>query len=278
VVELRSALGWFENRPLFGKSILVTRPRHQAESLVRELEILGATVHTSPLLEIGPAPDPAAVIQAIHRLKEFDWLVFTSVNGVSSFFNQLFQAGRDMRELGSLKLAAIGPSTAAALQGFHLRADLVPKEYRSESLVAELRPHVEGKKILLARADRGRELLFDALAKIADVEQIAVYSQCDVRELDPEVRALLQTGKMDFVTLTSSNGARAFARLLDDEMRQRIGRDIELVTISPVTSAAVRELGLPVAAEATVFTTQGLIQALVERSRHLISRTVSQEM
>ncbi len=265
VAALRERLAWFEQRPLFGKRVLVTRPRHQAGEFVRRLEELGATTLLLPAVEVREPADWGPVDDALGRLATFDWLVFTSVNGVHAFVGRLRRTGRDLRALGGLRLAAIGPSTADALRGYHLEPDLVPDEFRSEALVAALRERVAGRRVLLARADRGRELLRDELAAVADVEQVAVYSQTDAADAPPEVLEALSSGGVDYVTLTSPNIARVLGRLVDAEARQRImSGGVKVVTISPVTSAAVRELGWPVAAEAREYTTAGVTAALLE--------------
>src|SRR5262249_25579287 len=153
-----------------------------------------------------------------------------------------------LRALGPLRLAAIGPATADALRSYHLEPDLTPAPYSSEGLAAALKERARGQRLLLARADRGRALLREELAAVAEVEQVAVYSQADAVEADGPALSALRRGEIDLVTLTSSNVARALVRLLDEEALAwlRSGRT-RLVTISPVTSAAVRELGLPVA-------------------------------
>ncbi len=159
VVTRRPALAWFERLSLFGQRIVVTRPRDEAERSAADLEALGAEVLLAPTVEIRPVTDPGPIDQAIRRLAEFDWLVFTSGNGVRFFFDRLAATGRDLRAVGHLKLAAIGPATAEALAGYRLRADLVPPEFRSESLAEALAAEVRGRRVLLARADRGRVLL-----------------------------------------------------------------------------------------------------------------------
>ena len=264
VVELRGTLNWFERRPLFGRRILVTRPRRQSEGLERRLEELGAAVYSLPAVEIGPPPDAAAVQRIFDRLAEFQWLVFTSVNGVEGFFAQLIESGRDWRAVGHLQFAAIGPRTAEALKAKHLHADVVPPVYCSESLAAALAPRVAGQRVLLARADRGREILRELLATVASVEQIAVYAQLDAVDADPVVLELLRSGAIDSVTLTSSNIVRSFARLLDDQIRKRLGSEVRVVTISPVTSAAARECGITVNAEAVEYTMDGLVAAVLK--------------
>ncbi len=264
VVALREQLAWAERRPLFGKGILVTRPRRQAGEMVRRLEELGAEVFVLPAVEVREPADWGPVDQALARLASYQWLVFTSANGVHFLLQRLLQTGRDLRVLGPVRLAAIGPATAEALRRYHLKPDLVPSEYRSESLAAELKERANGQRVLLARADRGRELLREELAAVAEVEQVAVYSQVDAIDLTDTALSALREGRIEYITLTSSNIARALARALDAATCERIRTGtIRLVTISPVTSAAVHELGFPVAAEAAEYTMEGVIVALL---------------
>jgi uroporphyrinogen III methyltransferase/synthase len=208
------------------------------------------------------------VDQALSNLPRYRWLVFTSGNGVHALVRRLRRTGRDLRALGHLRLAAIGPATAEALRGYHLEPDLVPEEYRSESLAAALKERAAGQRVLLARADRGRELLREELGAVCAVDQVAVYLQADAVGADAEVLGRLSRGEVDFVTLTSSNIARALVRLLDESARAHIrtGRT-RLVSISPVTSGAVRELGLPVAGEASAYTPEGVVEALCALAR-----------
>jgi uroporphyrinogen III methyltransferase/synthase len=263
VVSLRHELAWFENRPLFGKHVLVTRPRPAAEELARRLEALGAVTHISPVIEIREPSDWAPVDHALRNLHAYQWLVFTSANGVQALVGRLRHLRMDLRSLGSLKLAAIGSATAEALRSLHLEPDLVPNEFRSESLAAALKEQAAGQRLLLARADRGREILREELAAVASVDQIAVYSQADVILQDSPILEQLRHGPMDYVTLTSSNIARAFLRALDSATRARIqAGEVQLVSISPVTSSVIRELGFPVAAEAREYTSFGLVEAL----------------
>lgn len=263
VVNLRAELAWFEARPLLGRRILVTRPRHQAGDLIARLEELGAVVSQLPAVEIRAPADWTPVDRALANLSAYQWLVFTSANGVDALVRRLRQTGRDLRALGPLRLAVIGPASADALRRYHLEPDLVPSRYDSESLAAALREHVAGQRVLLARADRGREVLREQLANVAEVEQIAVYAQVDAIEPGSEALDALRRGEIDYVTLTSSNITRALVHALDEEALQQVHSGaVQLVSISPVTSAAIGELGLPVAAEAREYTTEGVVQAL----------------
>jgi uroporphyrinogen III methyltransferase/synthase len=262
-VALRQGASWFEARPLFGKGVLLTRPREQADEAARRLEALGAAVYRMPTVTIEPAPDPARVTEACQRLHEYQWLVFTSVNGVEGFMQGLAAAGRDVRALGGLKLAAIGPKTADALIHRGLQPDVTPVETRSEGLAALLLDHVRGQRVLLAAADRGRETLREQLAAVAAVEHLPVYRQTDVKSADPAVIQALQAGRIHFAFFTSGNIVRAFWQLLDEPTRDAVRRRVRVVSISPLTSEAIRALGLAPAVEAKEYTVEGMIAALL---------------
>jgi uroporphyrinogen III methyltransferase/synthase len=265
VVTRRPALSWFERRPLFGQRVVITRPAHEAAESAAALEALGAEVLVAPTVTIGPPHDFAPLDRALDRLDAFDWLVFTSGNGVRFFLDRLQERGRDLRALGHLKLAAIGPATAESLARFRLRADLVPDEYRSESLAAALVEQAAGRRVLLARADRGRTVLKDELERVAQVEQVAVYTNADAPDLPQNVLERLAEGSVDWITLTSSAIAERLHALLPEPARPLIGRSIRLASISPVTSAAANRLGWPIAAEATEYNWHGLVQAVIAR-------------
>jgi uroporphyrinogen III methyltransferase/synthase len=264
VVALRSQLAWWEKRPLFGKRILVTRPRQQADDMLRRLEQLGAVAFALPAVAIGEPADWSPVDRALADLRRYHWLVFTSANGVHALIRRLRHLGRDIRTFGSLHLAAIGPATAEALRGYHLEPDVVPPRFDSETLAAVLCQCAAGKRVLLARADRGRDVLREELARVAEVEPVAVYSQTDAMTAGSAALERLKRGDIEYITITSSNIARALYKAVDSATRERILRgEIELVSISPLTSSTIRELGWPVAAEATCATVAGVIDALV---------------
>ena len=264
-VGRRAGPSWFERRPLFGTRILVTRPRHQAGPMLRRLELLGAVPYLLPTVEVRDPADFGPLDAALRDLASWDWVVFTSANGVHGFVRRLKALGRDLRALGGVKLAAIGPKTAAALREYHLDPDVVPPaDFSSEGLAAALAPAVGGRRVLLARANRGRDLLRTELAKVATVEQVTVYEQVDAVDPQADAMAALRRGEIGFVTLSSSNVARSLVAAFDETIRGRVLRgEVKLVAISPETGRAVRELGYPVAAEADVFTADGLIDAVV---------------
>jgi uroporphyrinogen III methyltransferase/synthase len=271
VVDQRAARSWFEKRPLYGQRVLVTRPRHQAGPMLRRLELLGAVPHLLPTVEVRDPADFGPLDRALGELRagNWGWVVFTSVNGVHGFVRRLEKLGHDLRAFGGVKLAAIGPKTAEALRQYHLTPDVVPPaEYSSEGLAEALVKEVTGARVLLARANRGRDVLRQELAKVAHVEQVTVYEQVDAVDPDAEALSALRRGEIGYVTLSSSNVARALLGAFDETIQGRVLRgEVKLVAISPETGHAVRELGLPVAAEAEVFTADGLIDAVVRLTR-----------
>jgi uroporphyrinogen III methyltransferase/synthase len=272
VVRRRQGPSWFERLPLFGRRVLITRPVGEAGPAADDVAALGAEALIAPMVRIEPPVDYGPLDRAIAGLAAFDWLVFTSLNGVHGFLDRLAEAGRDLRALGHLRLAAIGPATAEALARRGLRADVMPAAYRSEALAEALSPLVSGCRVLLARADRGRPLLREALERVADVEQVAVYRNLDAEALPAEVAARLAAGTIDWVTLTSPAIAARFFALLPEAARSHVGRSIRMATISPVTSAAVREHGFDVAAETPVHTWPGLLDELRAADRGGVGR------
>jgi len=264
-VGRRESLRWFEARPLFGQRVVVTRPADDADRSAATLEALGAEVLIAPTVTLGPPADWSAADRAIGRLDRFDWLVFTSAHGVRGFLDRLESTGRDLRALGGLRIAAVGPGTAEALARYRLKADLVPAEYGSEALAAALAGRAAGGRLLLARADRGRPLLRDELARVAEVEEVTVYRHADAAELPEAVATRLAEGTVDWVTLTSPAVTERLATLLPEAARARVGSGLRLASISPLTTAAAGRLGWPVAAEAAAATWDGLVEALAAR-------------
>lgn len=259
VVGLGPTLDWFTHRPLFGRTVLVTRPIGQADDLDAILSEFGADVLVQPAIDIAPPKDIIAVDRVIDRLSEFDWLVFSSANGVRHFMDRLLIGG-DLRRLGSIRIAAIGPGTAEALACFHLKIDVLPTVYRAEALAAVLSPLTVGKRVLLVRASRGREILAEMLsASGAAVEQVVAYQSTDVETPDPDIVAILDSGQIDWVTVSSSAIARSLAKMFGDRLRKS-----RLASISPITTQVLGELGFTVAAEAAEYTMPGLATAVLK--------------
>ncbi|MEX2287542.1 MAG: uroporphyrinogen-III C-methyltransferase [Planctomycetaceae bacterium] len=264
----REAIAWFEKKPLFGRSIGITRPAAQAGATISRALELGAQPVLMPTIEILPPEDWSKVDATLARLDRYDWLVFSSANGVRSMLTRLWETGRDARRLGGVRIACIGPSTAEALADYHIQADLVPDSYRAEALAASLLPHVAEKRVLWARASRGRDVLPRELrAAGATVDELTVYRNVDVESLSPETLRQLEAGEIDWIGLSSPSIAQGLKRLLTPAALEKIGKSVRLASISPVTSTAAREAGLPVAAEADVYTWDGIFAAILKKIR-----------
>jgi len=262
-VRLRESLEWFEQRPLFGLRVGVTRPAEQAGPQIDRLISLGAQPVLMPTIEIKAVDDWTLVDETVNRLSAFDWLIFTSVNGVRGLLDRLFETGGDVRRLGHLKLAAIGTSTAESLNEYGLRADIIPAEFRAESLAESLKSQVAGKRVLWARASRGRDVLTREISAAGGtLEEVVVYQNLDVAAFSEPIQASLEKGEVDWICLSSPSIARGVAGLLSDGARQRLGTSLKIATISPVTSEAARTCGLPVDVEATTFTWDGIFDAI----------------
>jgi len=273
VVRLRERLRWFDTKPLFGRRIVVTRPRTQASGFVELLEQHGAAVIQFPTIETVPLASYERLDAALAALPVYHWLIFTSVNGVRYFFARLRARQQDIRSLGSVRIAAIGPETAHAVEALHLRVDAVPEEYRAEALVTVL-GDVSGQRILLPRAAEARAVLPRELRTLgAQVDEIAVYQTFRPRQASTqELRVLLQERKIDLITFTSSSTVRNFLALFpDDEVSVLLGKT-RIGCIGPITADTARECGLEVAIQPGTYTIPAFAAAIVECLR---GRTVS---
>ena len=267
VVSLRDTLNWFERRPLFGQTVAVTRTRQQASELSERLADLGAAVIEAPTIELAAPPDLTAVDDALRSIGRYDWVVFTSVNGVAFARRRLLEIGLDARAFGGAKVAAIGDATAAAVsRELCLSVDLCPEAFVAEALGDALagRGEVAGKRFLLLRADIARPVLRERLARdgAADVRDVPVYESTRAASLPRPVLDALSAGELSWVTFTSSSTANNFAQLLGPDFRDRL-KGVKLASIGPVTTATLRELGLEPAVQAETFNIDGLVAAVV---------------
>ncbi|MBV9775159.1 MAG: uroporphyrinogen-III synthase, partial [Gemmatimonadetes bacterium] len=249
-----------ESRPLFGRRIVVTRARAQASDFARMLEGLGAEVVQFPTIRIVDPLDPEPLRDAAAQADRFDWIVLTSVNGVSRFWNALGAAGRDTRSLAGVSLCAIGPATAAAMEMEGVHADLIPERFVAESVVEAFMREgdLRGSRILLPRAEEARSVLPESLRELgAEVVEVVAYRTVADGAAAESLRSHLLADEIDLVTFTASSTARNFV----DVLGTGIGR-AEVASIGPITSATARELGLPVHVEAAEHTIPGLIGAI----------------
>ena len=259
VVDRAPDLSWFAARPLSGRRVLVAGSPSTSGDLRVRLSKLGAEVLAQPAIRLTDPADWAPVDAALAELDGYDWLVFSSKNGVDRFFGRLFDLGGDARRLGSVKLAAVGSGSAEQLARYSLKVDLVPEEFHAESLAQALAGEAKGKRFLLARAGRGRQVLADELQQAGGrVDQIVVYDSVDVEAPDGDVAAAMSAGDIDWVTVTSSATAKSLVRLYGDGLRQA-----RLASISPLTSSVLKDLGYQVAAEASPHTMAGLVEAIL---------------
>lgn len=270
VVKLRERLRWFENKPLFGKRILVTRSREQASALSRSIERLGGEPVEFPTISITEPVDYAPLDRAIGNLSLYKWIIFTSINGVRAFFNRVRYLNGDIRDLKGIKLCAIGPQTAKTLQAMALQVDYIPAEYRAEAIVAGLRDSIKaGDRVLLPRADIARQLLPEALSELgAVVDEVTAYRTVAGSGNAPVIREMLAGGEIDIITFTSSSTVRNFVNLLGagGDPKGLLGQ-ARVACIGPVTARTAGELGLPVDITAQEYTIAGLLKAILDYYR-----------
>jgi uroporphyrinogen-III synthase len=247
---------------LAGMRVLITRPRAQAAALIEKLASLGAIPVIFPTIEITPPEDPAQLDQAIADLPAYHWVIFTSVNGVSAFWQRLAALGKDNQAFSGIKVAAIGPATAQALQERGVRPAFVPEEYVAEAILPGL-GEVTGQRILLPRADIARKALVDELTRQgAFPEEIAAYHTVPARP-DPQALSELEQG-VDIATFTSSSTVRSFIEILGERATTGLLQDAVIACIGPVTAEEARQRGLVVDVVAEEYTVDGLVEALVK--------------
>jgi uroporphyrinogen III methyltransferase/synthase len=265
VVRLRGQLNWFEKRPLFGRRIVVTRTRAQAGQLTRLLLERGADVLEIPTIRILPPTARHEIAEALLELNAYDWLVFTSPNGVAAFFELFFKVFEDLRDIGGVRIAAVGPATADKLRALHLKVDAIPREFVASKVAAAMAEQgsLDNLKVLLLRAEAANRDLPKQLEELgAIVDDIACYK--NVPETDDRngaVARLLETGA-DWITFTSSSTVENFNARLD--LKPLLARypKIKLASIGPETSKAISALGLQPGLEAKEHTMEGLVKAI----------------
>jgi uroporphyrinogen III methyltransferase / synthase len=267
VVGLRETMNWFETRPLFGRGIVITRPEVQAEGLAELLRAQGARVIPFPVIRIVPPESWAPLDQALDKLETYHWIVFTSANGVSSFFRRLRERGRDIRDLKGIRIATIGPATAAAVGALGIRVDLIPEEFISEGVVrAFAGENLRGCRVLLPRAEEARDVIPEGLAEMgAKVDVVTAYrtvrSDRDAAELLP----LFAGGKVDVITFTSPSTVTHFLGVMGPDFR--LPARVRIACIGPVTAAAAQKAGLTVNIFQECYTIPELVNAIAAHFR-----------
>jgi uroporphyrinogen III methyltransferase/synthase len=267
VVKLRSKLNWFERRPLFGQRIVVTRAREQAGQLSGRLREHGAEVLEVPTIKLEPPTYREELVDALLELNAYDWLVFTSPNGVTKFFDLFFKRFHDMRDLGGARIAAVGPATANKLKELHLQVDLMPDEALSSAIAGAFAEFesIENLKICLLRAEVANRELPEALEALgAIVDNVACYKTVPETEDTTGATALLLESGADWVAFTSGSTVEHFHARFDLPALLNKFPQIKTATIGPETSKALAALGLSPALEAKQHTIDGLVAALLD--------------
>jgi uroporphyrinogen III methyltransferase/synthase len=266
-------LEWLARRPLHDRGIVVTRPRAQAALMVDLLESAGARVIEFPTIAIQAVTESPELDQAVEDLGGNDWVIFTSVNGVELFFRRMEERGKDARAFGPARVAAIGPATAGALRRRGIQPDAVPARYQAEGLLDALgKDGLQGRSVLIPRAEMARDLLPDRLRELGARVNVAVTYRTVRPEADVDrLRRLLEDGRVDAVTFTSSSTVRNFTALFDpEEATRRLGAaGVVVACIGPITAGTAREIGYTVDLQAEEFTVPRLAAAL---ARHFASR------
>ncbi len=268
VVKFRSKLNWFEQKPLFGKRVVVTRTREQASQLSQALTELSAEVLEIPTIRIEPPDNLADLADAILELNSYSWIVFTSPNGVTSFFEYFFKGFEDLRDIGGVRIAAVGPATAAKLTELHLKVDVMPSEYLASKVAKALNDYesMENLKILLLRAQvAARELPEELEALRAIVDDVACYKTVpETEDITGAAESLMAEGA-DWVTFTSASTVENFHARFDLPALLKKFPAMKTASIGPETSKALKALGVSADVEATPHTIEGLVKALQKK-------------
>ncbi len=264
VVRLRERLRWFDNRPLFGKRILVTRARRQAGALSQLLAQQGAQPIELPAIDISTVADPAELDRAILNLKHYHWIVFTSVNGVESFWQRLHSLKQDSRALSDLKVSAIGPATAKALETRGIVPDYVPRVYTSQGIIVGLKnQNISGQRFLLPRADIADNGLARGIGRLgASVHEVTAYQTAPAAEAIAQAKRMIAAGEVDAITFTSSSTVTNLVAAFGEELAAI--SSAKVVCIGPKTAATATRAGLEVAIVAREQTIPGLVTAMEE--------------
>lgn len=280
VVGLRSKLDWFEHRPLFGQRIVVTRTRDQASQLSRQLLERGAEVLEIPTIKIVPPDQLGPLIESLTGLGEYDWIIFTSPNGVTSFFEYFFKAYDDVRALGMLRFAAVGPATAAKLKEYHLRVDAMPEEYVARKVASAISAQetVENLRILCLRAQVANPDLVRELEDLGGiVDDVACYQTVpETEDLNGAAARLRETGA-DWVTFTSASTVENFHARFDLKALRTQWPDLKFASIGPETSKALAALGFTPDVEARPHNLEGLVKGLETAVRKAAKKTPKSE-
>jgi len=273
VVELRGTLNWFEQKPLFGKGVVITRPERQTDYLARLLSAEGAHPIAFPTIKIGPPASWQELDCAIDKLTTYDWLIFTSANGVQFFFERLWEKNRDLRDLKGIKICCIGPATARQIEDKGIKIDIVPKQFIAEGILQSFAAmDLKGRKILIPRAAKARDVLPEGLNKLgASVDVVATYQTVNSGKKKEELAAMIYDNKVDVITFTSSSTVTNFVEIMGRDFT--LPAHVDVACIGPVTAATAKKAGFKIDINQEEYTMEGLVQSLVEHVKNKSSRT-----
>lgn len=265
-VDLHKELGWQENLPLKGKRILVTRSRTQASVLVEKIKQLGGEAIELPTIEISLEENLEQLYLAFASIEQYQWIVFTSVNAVDIFFQQLREQGQDIRSLFGLRICAIGPATAARLQSLGLLVDVIPDEYQAEGIIKKLQGLIlPGQRVLLPRARGAREVLPVSLKEMgAVVDECCLYQAIVPQAKNNNGWQELLADDLDYITFTSSSTVNNFVKIIGREQVESYIKQVRVACIGPITAATAREQGFNIDVQASEYTIDGLINAILK--------------
>ena len=265
VVNLRNQLTWFDRKPLFGKTVLVTRAREQASKLSRLLEDAGAFVIETPLIHLEAPDSWDGADHGIAELENYEWVIFTSSNGVDHFMGRLFEKAKDVRSFKNSKIAVVGTSTGKALENYGLRADLVAKEFRAEGLLKSLEGQIQsGQKVLIVRPEEARNVLPDGLAaQGVEVTLAPVYRTIAVQENQEEVQRLAKEGKIDWITLGSASTVKNLLDVLGESHKEFLDT-VQIAAIGPLTAEEAEKNGMKVTFSSQVHTISAMVEGMIE--------------
>ncbi|HNT91906.1 MAG TPA: uroporphyrinogen-III C-methyltransferase [Smithellaceae bacterium] len=271
VVDLRDTLRWFDNKPLFGLGVVITRPERQADDLARLLLEQGANPISFPTIAIEPPDDWGELDKALKQLESYHWLIFTSANGVRFFFERLRQKEKDIRDLKGRKICCIGPATARQIEEKDIKVDMVPDEFIAEGILKSFSAlDVRGKRFLLPRAAKARDILPEGLKKMgAMVDVVKTYRTVNSGRKKEEFMTLLEARAVDVITFTSSSTVEKFVEIMGKDFV--VPPQVRVACIGPVTASTAKKAGFQVDIEQKEYTMQGLVQALIDYNKQMLS-------
>lgn len=274
VIDLRDTLKWFDSKPLFGKGIVITRPEKQADDLAQLLTKQGANPIFFPTIKIVPSPDWRKLDAALRKIDKYDWIIFTSANGVQFFFKRLMEKGKDIRDLSGIKICCIGPATAKQVEARGIKVDLVPDEFIAEGILDSFAAmNLRGKKILIPRAAKARDILPQGLKKKgASVDVVTAYQTLNSGKKKEAFEELFAENKVDVITFTSSSTVTNFVEIMGTNYS--LPPHVQIACIGPVTAETARKTGFDIDIQQDEYTMEGLVNSLID---HFESKSLADE-